>query len=314
MKPSRSEFIQINDLRYHVRHWGSETAPKLFMLHGWLDVSATFQFLVDSLKHEWHVIAPDWRGFGLTESASGHGYWFQNYVADLDAVLHHYEPDNPVFLLGHSMGGNVATVYAGVMPERIQKLINLEGYGLSSPSPDEVPVRYRTWLDQIREQPDFRNYPAQADVVSLLQKVNPRLTEERAGYLSNYWAEQNEQGDWKIKADPKHRYVSPMLYRAEEALACWREITSPTLWVEAEQTDVWERRGGRLRNRAALLNESEQARQKRVASLQAYRGEFEVRLNAIQKLKKCKVSDAGHMLHHDQPEQVAQLVESFLFE
>ena len=66
-KISRSEFLNIRDLRYHIRHWGNEECPKIFMVHGWMDISVSFQFLVDELKKEWHVIAPDWRGFGLTE-------------------------------------------------------------------------------------------------------------------------------------------------------------------------------------------------------------------------------------------------------
>ena len=67
MKASRSEFLDIRGLRYHVRTWGNASAPKLFLLHGWMDVSASFQFVVDELRRDWHVIAPDWRGFGLSE-------------------------------------------------------------------------------------------------------------------------------------------------------------------------------------------------------------------------------------------------------
>lgn len=74
MKSSRSQFHDIRGLRYHVRTWGEPHWPRLFLLHGWMDVSASFQFLVDSLKHDWYVIAPDWRGFGLTEWACGGGF------------------------------------------------------------------------------------------------------------------------------------------------------------------------------------------------------------------------------------------------
>eukprot|EP01036_Dinobryon_divergens_P059800 gene59800-79760_t len=80
MKPSRSEFITIRGLRTHVRHWGREGAPKLFMVHGWMDVGASFQFVVDCLQGDWHVIAPDWRGFGLTERTQSDTYWFPDYV------------------------------------------------------------------------------------------------------------------------------------------------------------------------------------------------------------------------------------------
>jgi len=67
MKPSRSEFHAIRGLRHHVRIWGEAAAPRLFLLHGWMDVGASFQFLVDSFVRDWQVIAPDWRGFGLSD-------------------------------------------------------------------------------------------------------------------------------------------------------------------------------------------------------------------------------------------------------
>src|SRR5690606_19020317 len=92
MKPFRSEYLPVRGLRYHVRHWGDESAPMLVMLHGWMDVSASFQFVVDALQQDWHVIAPDWRGFGLTSYSSAGTYWYPDYLADLDAILRHYSP------------------------------------------------------------------------------------------------------------------------------------------------------------------------------------------------------------------------------
>ena len=149
MTPSRSEFLTIRGLRTHVRHWGREGAPKLFMAHGWMDMSASFQFVVDALQGDWHVIAHDWRGFGLSERSGNDTYWFPDYFADLEAILDHYSPDAPVNLLGHSMGGNIVSVYAGVRPERIAKLINLEGFGLPATRPEQAPGRYAKWLDEI---------------------------------------------------------------------------------------------------------------------------------------------------------------------
>ena len=89
MRISRSEFITLRGLRTHVRHWGNPGAPTIFMLHGWMDVAASFQFVVDCLKQDWHVIAPDWRGFGLTERVHSDSYWFADYLGDLDALLNH---------------------------------------------------------------------------------------------------------------------------------------------------------------------------------------------------------------------------------
>ena len=67
MTPSRSEFIRVRGLRYHVRRWGDDAAPKLFLLHGWLDVSATWQPVVEGLLSRWQVLCPDWRGFGHSQ-------------------------------------------------------------------------------------------------------------------------------------------------------------------------------------------------------------------------------------------------------
>src|SRR3954468_18894750 len=84
MKTSFSNYLTIRGLRYHVRTWGERDRPHLFLLHGWMDVSASFQFLVEEFRREWHVVAPDWRGFGLTQWAR-EGYWFPDYYADLEA-------------------------------------------------------------------------------------------------------------------------------------------------------------------------------------------------------------------------------------
>lgn len=121
MKASRSEFLAVRGRRYHLRIWGEDDAPTLVVLHGWGDVSASFQFVVDELPGNWRVVAPDWRGFGLTQWNDG-PYWFPDYLADLDALLEHYSPNEPARIVGHSMGAIVASLYAGVRPERIARL------------------------------------------------------------------------------------------------------------------------------------------------------------------------------------------------
>ena len=311
MKVSRSEFILIQGLRYHVRHWGKEGAPKLFMVHGWMDTSATFQFLVDALEHGWHVIAPDWRGFGLTEYTPAN-YWFPNYIADLDTILRHYSPDEPVNLLAHSMGANIASVYVGVRSERVGKFINLEGYGFRGTKPDEAPQRYQTWLDSLKEMPEKRIYASLDDIIGLLQMVNPRLNDERAAFLASHWAQQTACGGWEILADPMQRDLSPLLYRVEEAQACWAGNVSPTLWVEAECTEMWFRLGGPWCPDDVYANETEEEYHSRMAELEMFREKVNRRLDAVQNLTRASVSDAGHMLQHDQPEQLARLVEAFL--
>ncbi|MFM9437312.1 pimeloyl-ACP methyl ester carboxylesterase [Janthinobacterium sp. CG_23.3] len=290
MQLSRSEMITVRGLRTHVRHWGREGAPKLFMLHGWMDVSASFQFVVDALQGDWHVIAPDWRGFGLSERPRADTYWFPDYVADLDAILRHYSPDQAVNLLGHSMGGNVIGIYAGARPGRIRKLINLEGFGLRSNLPEQVPGRYARWLDELLEPAEMRSYPDRAAVAARLQKTNPRLSDERAEFLSRHWAAQNAAGQWDILGDPQHKKASPLPYHVEDFMACWSAITAPVLWVEAADTNMWLWMGPKAEARI----------------------EIDRRLGFLRDVTAKMISDAGHMLHHDQPEALARMVEEFL--
>ena len=289
MKPSRSEFIVVRGLHYHVSHWGRDDAPKIVMLRGWMDVSASFQFLVDAFACDWHVIAPDWRGFGQTDFAVG-GYWFPDYLADLDAILDHYAPTEPVNLLGHSLGANVAGIYAGVRPARVSKLIDLEGFGMPVTQPEQAPSRFATWLDELLDQPSLRSYATLADVAARLQKTNPRLSNERAAFLAEHWAQQNDGGSWDLRADPAHRLSNPYLYRVEEVLACWRVITAPVLWIEASDSELVARLDNGLGARA----------------------EIDRRIAAIPNVKALMVDNAGHMLQHDQPEIVAAAIENFL--
>jgi len=289
IKPSRSEFLNIRGLRYHVRHWGPAQGPVIVMLHGWMDVSATFQFLVDAMQRDAHVIAPDWRGFGQTEWAQG-GYWFPDYLADLDALLAHYAPDAPVDLLGHSLGANVAGIYAGVRRERIQRLILLEGFGMLATTPSQAPQRFGQWLDEVQDAPFLRSYATRQDVASRLQKNNKRLTDARAEFLSGHWASENAEGEWALQADPRHRLSNPILYRLDEVLACWQTVQAPVLWVDAADSELMPRFGDPAQADAEIA--------RRKANLP--------------KVTSLRVQDAGHMLHHDQPEQIAKAIDAFL--
>lgn len=290
MKSSRSEFITVRGLRYHLRQWGRVGAPKLFMLHGWMDVSASFQFVVDCLQGDWHMIAPDWRGFGLTQRSGSDSYWFADYLGDLDAILAHCAAGEPVNLLGHSMGGNAACMYAGVRPQRVRKLINLEGFGMPPARPEQAPGQYAKWLDALQEQKTVRTYASQAEVMARLQKTNPRLNDERAAFLAAHWAAQNAEDRWEILGDPVHKQAGPLLYHVEDAMACWHAIAAPVLWVEAAETDIWRWMGPKAQ----------------------VRDEIDRRIKFIPQVTTVSIPDAGHMLHHDQPQLVAEHIERFL--
>jgi len=289
LKSSRSVFLDVRGLRYHCRCWGDAGQPKLFLLHGWMDVSASFQYLVDALEHSWHVIAPDWRGYGLTAWGGSDSYWFPDYFADLDRILVSFQPAEPVRLVGHSMGGNVALMYAGIRPERVARLVNMEGFGLVDSRPEDAPRRYARWLGQIEKGARLRDYASFDELADRMRSNNPRLTRERSLWLARHWGRATEHGRIALRADPGHRLVNPVLYRLEEARACWRRIAAPVLWIEGDHSQ----NSGALR----MTREDRDSRKSQVSAL-TYRA----------------IPDSGHMMHHDQPEIVAGLIESFLLD
>ncbi len=287
MIPSRSRFVGIRGLRYHLREWGREGAPKLVMLHGWMDVSASFQFIVDALQGDWHVIAPDWRGFGQTEWSGSGAYWYPDYLADLDAILRVVAPDLPVNLIGHSLGGNVACQYAGVRPNRVARLIALDAFGLADSRPEEAPGRMEKWLLQLDADSAFRGYPDRDALAGRLQADNPRLSWDKAVFLAGHLGEPDGGDGIRMTGDPAHRRVNPVPYRRAEAFACWRRVTAPSLWVEPADPA--------LRRR---LGVSDEAHSEGKACFRCF--------------QEVEVPDSGHNLHHDQPEVVARIIETFL--
>ena len=287
MKPSASQFLQIRGLRYHVRRWPLPGAPKMVLLHGWMDVSASFQFLVDALRENWDVYAPDWRGYGLTEWGRSDCYWFPDYIADLDFLLGEIDSEKPVNLVGHSLGGNVAALYAGVRPHRLARFANLEGFGMAPTRSEQAPKRYARWLDELRDPPGFKTYESFSELAERLRGSNKRLTLDRAEFLARHWGKEVEGKGVVLRSDPAHKIVNPVLYRYEEVRACWHEATAPVLWVEGAESEAL----GRMKLTGTDLAE---------------------RRAAFRNLRHVTVPNAGHMLHHDQPEAVARLLEEFL--
>ncbi len=294
-RTSRSEFVPIRQLQYHVRQWGtpSPDAPPLVLVHGWMDVAASFQFVVDALSQDHWVIAPDWRGFGLTQTPATDNFWFPDYLADLDFLLDHYVGDQPVHLVGHSMGGHIATLYAGVRPERVRRLINLEGFGMPASRSAQAPGRYAKWMDELkglqRGEMELKPYDSLEAVAQRLIKTNPRLGSDQAHWLAQHWARANAQGEWRILGHAGHKVVNAQLFRVDEVQAIYQRISAPMLCVVASSDSL----GGWWKGKYTLE-------------------EFKLRIAVVPQVTHAVIQDAGHMLHHDQPQALAELIESFL--
>lgn len=299
---AHTENKPVRGLSYHVNRWGQglrDDAPLLVLLHGWGDVGASYQFVVDALGADWvdqrHIIAPDLRGFGRTASPYAvDSYLFADYFADLEVLLDHYaQGGRPIDLVGHSMGGNVAMMYAGIRPERVRKLVNLEGFGLPDGKPEQAPGKLRQWLDHAAQQRQggmsLKPYASREAVAQRLMKTNPRLSEDKALWLAGVWAEQTADGQWQVLVDSAHKVASHTVYRVEEILALYRAISADVLAIEATESSLATYWDG-------------------VYTVEQYHQ----RLQNVAKLRIATVNHAGHNLHHDQPETIAQYIKEFV--
>lgn len=287
VREPESEFLDVGGLQYHVSRWGPRGGYPVVLLHGWMDCGAAFQFLVDDLPGDWEIVAPDWRGFGRSDRAAC-SYYFPDYLADLDAVLDHYFPDRAMMLVGHSMGGNVAGLYAGTRPERIERLVSIEGFGLAETPGDEAPQRYAKWLDSLRHVPRLRPFDDYDQLAGHLRRNNPHLTIPRALYVARCWGFTGADGAVYLRGDPRHKRPNPVLYRLDEAKACWRRITAPTLWLMGSDSRVRARSGADQ--------------------------DFGERLGCIARISTTTIHDAGHSIHLDQPRILAGTIAAFASE
>jgi pimeloyl-ACP methyl ester carboxylesterase len=272
----------------HLTRWGPEASaqvPPVFLLHGWLDAGETFQFIVDAFKKDWPLIAPDWRGFGRSEWPQ-EGYGFPDYLGDFDDLIDQISPDSPACIVGHSMGGNIANLYAGLRPERVRCVVNLEGLGLPRTSPQDAPKRMRKWLDQIKVPTLEKNYSSFEQLASVIQFRYQRFSPAAAAFVARVWGTTEGDGRVRLAADPRHHWVNPILYKREDAEATWREIRAPLLMMLGQESDYLKRLGAD--------------------------GTIEALRAAFPRADVVSVAGAGHMLHIERPEAVAPLIEAFL--
>lgn len=283
---ARLDSISVRDGRYAVRTWGSADGTPLLLLHGIQDTSATFQFLADALQGEYSIVAPDWRGHGGTRGIRASG-WFHEYVSDLDILIDALGLDEPLALVGHSMGGNIATVFAALRPEKVRCVLSLDAFGVKPLGPSRFVESVTRWLHRELAQgrPPIRTVSSPEAMALALQRYNPRLPWGHALFLAHEFTRgQADELHWPF--DVERRSI-PLFHDLNEWMECWRRIRCPALWLVSSDPLP-----GSVHEDAALF-----------ASVQRAIGAARIR----------QIPGTSHNMHHDAPEAIAEVIKEFAF-
>ncbi len=254
------------------------------LLHGYLDAAGSWEQVAARLAARGlEVLAPDLRGFGRSDRLGRGGYYhFPDYVADVDALVAQLDPNHELVLVGHSMGGSIACMYAGSRPERIHKLVLLEGVGPPAMPPELAVTRMRRWLDQMKRPRQPKPLASLEDAAQRLALHHPRLDIELLERRAEHLTERDGQGVLRWAHDPMHRTTAPSAFQAEVFMAFLAQITCPVLFID----------GGPLGWHPA---------------------DEQQRLDALpHRPTRVLLEDAGHMMHWTRPELVANAIVDFV--
>jgi len=288
MMEPRHKTVDSRGLAIHYLEWGEPAGEPIVLVHGFLDQAHSWKFFVaeliaQTLRPLW-IIAPDCRGHGDSGWVGDGGYYhFPDYVFDLDCVIRSIGTTR-FHLVGHSMGGTISFLHAGAFPERLANLVLIEGAGPLGMEFADAPLRMAGWIGELhdRGRNHFREYTSIEAGANQLQQTNPRLRKEFAVDLARAGMRQNDKGKWIWKFDPLHRTAAPQPFYTAQALEFFRRIECPVLIVDGHE------------------------------SRQNRRTDKQQRYDAIRHHRMARIARAGHMVHQDNPEELAKTVADFL--
>jgi pimeloyl-ACP methyl ester carboxylesterase len=278
-----SHFFYSDRLKLQFWDWGTEGKPALILVHGGLDHARNWDWVARALRDDYHVYALDLRGHGNSAWAPGALYSVAEHVLDL-SVLADIIKRFPVRIIGHSLGAITTLFYAGVYPDRVHKLVAIEGLGLPiQEALYSAPERIRRWIEKVRALEDRtqRSYPNLAAAVARMKEANPFLSDQVAEHLTLHGTNWNADGSIIWKFDNYARVFPPYGANLQEAAEILRQISCPTLLFWGRQSFAKDPETDPLAQEVA---------DRRIV----------------------KVDQAGHWLHHDQFEIFLRETKKFL--
>jgi pimeloyl-ACP methyl ester carboxylesterase len=279
-----SHYFYSHRLKLQFWDWGTGSKPGMILVHGGLDHARMWDWVARALRDDFHVYALDLRGHGNSEWAPGALYTVAEHLLDLSALADIINAF-PIYIIGHSLGGIITLFYAGLYPDKVKKIVAIEGLG---PPPEHrvhrpASERMRDWIAGIRktENRTPHSYPNLETAVARMKEANPFLSDEVARHLTLHGTNWNADGSIIWKFDNYARPFAPYGTNIEDAKEILGQITCPTLLF-------WGRRSW------------------------AQDPEIDGRASAIRNHKLVKVDNAGHWVHHDQLEIFLAETKKFL--
>jgi pimeloyl-ACP methyl ester carboxylesterase len=292
--------LKINGLNHTLWTAGDPGLPPLFFIHGFADSGSNFYWVTEYLKKDYFCIAPDLRGHGKTEASKNPlGYFFYEYVADIYQLFNHFSPNDPLLVVGHSMGGNILSLYGGACPTRLKAFVNIEGLGIQDLPFEKAPQIFSNWLNHSKASAKV-TYPSLEKFSKHLQKRNPFMPEDRSLKVAANLLKKNDNDTWSLKVDPLHFLPNPYMYRFENVAPFFKKHKEKILFIESEHTNM----GDWITPPASSPEEATDNRLRETLR----------RLNYFPHYQRKTLKNCGHMIHYDCPQDLAQEIFSFFKE
>lgn len=261
-------------------HWSRPGAPKVLCLHGWLDNAASFVPLSRYLE-DFDLLALDFAGHGFSSHRpEASRYYFPDNIFDVDAALD-VLGWKKCHIIGHSMGGGIASAFAAAAPERLDRLVLLDAVGILTLPADQAAKQLGLSMKSVRKKTSvLRSYKSVEDAMRARQKDSD-LSDEAAHLLCE--RSLKHTGDhYQWRTDPRLNWRSPWLLTDDQALGLLAAIKSPTLVITS-------------------------------GSAIKYLGE-EMLAARLASISNCRhITDEGHHhFHMEQPQHIGEYITEFL--